>query len=186
MSSHGTSCTSPIEDAHLVAYWANDLPPDELADIEEHLFACTTCCAAAERIGQIARAFRTSLPPVISPAELAVLRAQGATLVENTFAAGARQTVTFEPGIDLMIHRLGGLDLATAERVEVVVRTESGATGVIFEELFAPFDRERGEVLIACQRHFAAYPHDVVFDVRVHRSSRPPELATYFIPHEFP
>ncbi len=185
-SSPGTSCTSPIDDARLGAYWANDRPPDELSAVEEHLFACTACFAAAERIGQIARAFRTSLPPVISPADLAALRAQGHILVENTFAAGARQPVTFEPGVDFLIHRLGGLDLASAERVEVVVRTESGAGGVLFEELIAPFDRDRGEVLIACQRHFSAFPHDVVFDVRVHRPNRPPELATYFIPHEFP
>jgi hypothetical protein len=74
--------------------------------------------------------------------------------------------------------------LADAERVEVVVRSE--AHGVMVHEAFAPFDRERGEVLIACQRHFASMPRDVAFDVRVHRAGgAEPEVTTYYIPHVF-
>lgn len=179
------SCAVPIESARLVAYWANDLAADELEAIEDHLFACETCFASAQRIAQIAEAFRTSIPPVISRDEVAVLRAHGLSIVENAFVAGQRQAVTFAHGLDFLVHRLGGLDLAAAERVEVVVRSESTPV-VMFEELFAPFDRERGEVLIACQRHFAAFPPDVVFDVRVHRAGAPPEVATYLIPHVFP
>ena len=178
------SCGAPIDDARLVAYWANDLPPDEQATVEEHLFACDGCFQAAERIAKVAQAFRASLPPIISAADLAALRAQEVRHVENTFVAGQRQPVVFAPGIDMLIHHLGGLDLADAERVEVIVRNESGAV-VMTEEPFAPFDRERGEVLIACQRHFSAFPRDVAIDVRVHRPSAPPQLATYFIPHTF-
>jgi hypothetical protein len=178
------SCKSPLTNEQLVAYWADDLDDAALESIEDHLFGCDTCLAGAERVAQIAQAFRTSLPPVISPEELDGLRAKGLAIVENLFEAGKRQAVAFEPGVDLLIHHLGGLDLAGAERVQVTVRNESGGP-VIFEEMFAPFDRERGEVLIACQRHFAAYPPDVVFDVRVHRAAAAPELATYIIPHSF-
>ena len=121
------TCRAPSDDARLVAYWANDLSPDEQATVEEHLFACDGCFTAAERIAKVAQAFRTSLPPIISSADLAGLRAQGARLVENTFVAGQRQPVVFAPGIDMLIHHLGGLDLADAERVEVIVRNESGA-----------------------------------------------------------
>jgi hypothetical protein len=178
------SCKSPLTNEQLVAYWANDLDAEAAAAIEDHLFACDSCFASAERVAQIAQAFRGGLPPVISRTELEVLRAKGLAIVENSFVASQRQQVAFEPGVDLLIHRLGGLDLVDAERVEVTVRTESGSD-VIFEEMFAPFDRERGEVLIACQRHFSSYPPDVVFDVRVHRAAQPPVLATYIIPHVF-
>jgi hypothetical protein len=175
---------SCLTNEQLVAYWANDLDAAERDAVEEHLFACDSCLASAERVAQIAQAFRMSLPPVISVPELEVLRSKGLSIVENAFEAGKRQTVAFEPGVDLLIHHLGGLNLDGAERVQVTVRNESGGP-VLFEEMFAPFDRERGEVLIACQRHFASYPPDVVFDVRVHRSGAVPELATYIVPHLF-
>jgi hypothetical protein len=182
--SGGVSCRAPLSNEQLVAYWANDLEPAAHDAVEEHLFACDGCLANAERVAQLARVFRSSLPPVVSRGDIDTLRAQGAAIRENVFEPSKRQTVTFEPGVDILIHRLTGLDLASAERVEVTVRNESGGP-LIFEELFAPFDRERGEVLIACQRHFAAYPPDVVFDVRVHRPAREVELATYIIPHVF-
>lgn len=179
-----TRCATPLTNEQLVAYWASDLDAAAHDAIEEHLFACDRCLASAERVAQLAQVFRGSLPPVISRDELDALRAKGVSVRENVFEPSKRQTATFEPGIDILIHRLTGLDLASAERVHVTVRNESGGP-VIFEEMFAPFDRDRGEVLIACQRHFAAYPPDVVFDVRVHRAAREPDLATYFIPHVF-
>lgn len=176
------SCTTPLTDEQLVAYWADDIDADALAQIEDHIFACEECLARATSLQQIAQIFR-ALPPVISYAELATLRAQGATIIDTDFVAGQRTTVTFEPHVHFMIHHLTGLDLATAERVEVVGRDESG--NIMFVDPLAPFERDRGEVLIACQRHFAAFPRDVVFDVRVHRAATPPVLSTYFIPHIF-
>jgi hypothetical protein len=172
----------PLSNEQLVAYWANDLDAASHDAIEDHLFACDECFAAAQRVGALVQAFRGSVPPVVSQADVDALRAKGLAIVENEFEAGKRQQVAFEPGVDLLIHRLGGLDLSGAERVSVTVRTESGGA-VIFEEMFAPFERDRGEVLIACQRHFTAYPPDIVFDVRVHRPAAPLELATYIIPH---
>ncbi len=178
------TCSNPLSNEQLVAYWANDLDAAAHDAVEDHLFACDLCFASAERVAQLAYAYRASVPPVISRAELDTLRARGIAMRENAFEPSKRTIATFEPDVDLLIHRLTGLDLATAERVHVIVRDESGGT-VIFEERIAPFDRERGELLIACQRHFAAYPHDIVFDVRIFRPEREPELATYFIPHVF-
>jgi hypothetical protein len=177
------SCNAPIGFEQLVAYWSNDLDAETQASVEEHLFACDTCFANAQRLEKVVQAFRLGPPPVISQAEVDALRAQGLNLVENSFAPGQGETVTFAHGIDLLIHRLGGLDLSRADRVEVVVR--SLQHGVIFEEPLAPFDRQRGEVLIACQRHFAAFPPDIVFDVRVHGPAAPADVATYVVPHIF-
>jgi hypothetical protein len=56
----------------------------------------------------------------------------------------------------------------------------------MLEEPFAPFDRERGEVLVACQQHFAELPPDVVFDVRVIPRGGPPARdVRYVVPHLF-
>lgn len=69
-------------------------------------------------------------------------------------------------------------------RVGVTVRSPS-AGEVMHEDPFAPFDRERGEVLIACQKHVAVFLRDVVIDVRIYRDARELQLATYSIPHVF-
>lgn len=164
----------------LVAYWADE-PTDET--LEDHLFACDACTRESERIARIVQAFRTSIPPVVSRADVDALRARGTAIRENAFAPGVRTPARFERGVDLLVHRLAGLDLHAAERVDVTVRTESGQT--LFVDAFAPFDRDRGEVLIACQRHFEAFGDpNVAFDVQIHTGERT-TLATYLIPHEF-
>lgn len=178
-------CTTPLSFEQLVDYFTIELDAAASEAIEEHVFACGRCAAELDRVERIVAAFRGQLPPVISTEQLAELRAEGHEIRESTFLPGERREVRFERGLDFMIHRLGGLALGDASRVSVTVRTES--TGdVVHIEHFAPFDRSRGEVLIACQKHFAAMPHDVVFDVRVHSpSAAVPAVATYSIPHVF-
>ncbi len=68
--------------------------------------------------------------------------------------------------------------------MQLSVRVES--TGdVVFEDHFAPFDRARGEVLVACQRHFSSLPPDIAFDVRAHDPSGRVSLTTFTVPHRF-
>jgi len=174
---------SHLDFATLVDYWTRDLSPAQSEDVEAHLFACDACSAEAERVATIAGAFRGFLPPAISTAQLEELRGRGLAIEENDFVPGARTAVTFAPQLELMIHHLTGLDLAGAERVELTVRSESA--GMLHHDPYAPFDAARGEVLIACQRHFAMMPRDIVFDVDVHRAAAPPVRATYAIPHVF-
>ena len=78
---------------------------------------------------------------------------------------GVRQAV-FPAGADLLVHRLAGLDRTLAERVDVIVR-------------------ERGEVLIACQRRFSGLPTDVAFDVRAHTGDGEAPVRTFLVPHVF-
>jgi hypothetical protein len=174
---------SHLDPATLIDYWTRDVSPEQLDSVEIHLFACDACTAEAERYAKIAGALRGWLSPAISAAQLAELKAQGLVVEENTFAPGTRTTVTFGAQLDLMIHHLAGLDLASADRVELMVRSESA--GLVHHDPFAPFDAARGEILIACQKHFALFPHDIVFDVDVHRSSGPPVRSTYELPHVF-
>ncbi len=177
------TCATPIPYHRLVEYWSVDPSSADADALEEHLFGCQSCTREAERVSVLVQAFRTQIPSVISAAEVDALRARGVAIVEHAFAPGVRTPVTFVRGIDVLVHHLGGLDLGDAERVEVAVRTESGHP--IFDELFAPFDRERGEVLIACQRHFASLPPDIAIDVRVHRRDASPTVATYLVPHHY-
>lgn len=175
---------SHLSHEQLVDYWTVELAPAERDAIEEHLFACEVCTAAGERVAAIVMALRTQVPPVIAVEQLAELRARGLAIGENTFQPGVRTSVTFAPGLDLLIHHLAGLDLADAQRVAVTVRSQASGA-VLFHDPVAPFDRARGEVLIACQRHFAVFPPDPVFHVEVHRAAGPPAVATFDIPHVF-
>ena len=180
-----TQCGSPIAFEQLVDYWTSELDAAAIDGIEEHVFACASCAAEMERVHGLVAVFREHLAPVISVEQLAELRGKGLSIVETTFEPGVRRGVTFERELDFMIHHLSGLSLGDATRVSVTVRSESSGA-VLHEEHFAPFDREKGEVLIACQKHFAMLPADTVFDVRVHVPSTPmPKLSTYPIPHVF-
>jgi hypothetical protein len=180
-----TACATPIAFEQLVDYWTNELDESALATIEEHLFSCGDCTAQMERVHLIVGAFRGQMPPIVSTEQVAQLRSSGARIEENRFEPGIRREVTFPPTLDFMIHHLAGLNLADATRVSVTVRSE-GSGAVIHVEHFAPFDREQGEVVIACQKHFAAFPPDILVEVRVHTAAGAlPALATYPIPHVF-
>lgn len=172
-----------VSDERLVAYWANELSASEVDAVDEHVFACDACARSSSRIATIAAAFRSGVPPVVSRAEIEEHRARGAVVRENEFRPGEQRPVVFDRDVDLLIHRLGGLDLSSAKRVDVVVRTDRGTQ---FHDHYVPFDRDRGEVLIACQRHFEPLGADVVFDVHVHHEAPGvTTVATYDIPHTF-
>jgi hypothetical protein len=166
----------------LVAYWADDVP--NLDDVETHLFACARCTRELERIAAIAIAIRALIPPVIDRATLDLLRRRGLRIVESSFSPGERREVVFREGTDILLHRLAGLSLADADRVELVVSSESSRE-ILVHEANVPFDAEHGEVLIACQRHFSSMPGDVVFEVRAHRRGGPVDVSRYFVPHRF-
>jgi hypothetical protein len=177
------SCSNAVSWEDLVAYWAGDLAPADVDRIDEHLMGCSVCSAESARVSAVAGAVRVLIPPVVTRATVANLRAQGLRIEENAFAPGQRKSVVFPSRIDLLIHRLVGLDLSNVERVHVTVRIES--TGdVLIESPNAPFDAHDG-ILIACQRHFAALPPDIVFDVRAIEASGAERTAVYSIPHVF-
>ena len=175
-------CAHPLAWERLVAYWAGDLPQAELDTIDEHLMGCAACSAEAERVAALVAALHAFIPAVVSRAELESLRARGLRIEENTFLPGQRTIAHFRPGLDVLVHRLSGLELSRAERVALTVRVES--TGQVFlSEPDVPFEPREG-VLIACQRHFEHAPPDVQFEVTV--SSGGVDVSTvYPIPHVF-
>ena len=104
-------------------------------------------------------------------------------LKENVLSPGERREVVFPADADLLLHRLAGLNLARAERVTFTMRAES--SGEMLGAMdSAPFEREEGAVLIPCQRHYAAFPHDTVAEVRIHEPDAE-RVVTYTILHRF-
>jgi hypothetical protein len=178
------SCSEPIAFARLVDYWAGDLDDDEVDRIDEHLMGCAHCTRESASIARLAAAFRGAIPPIVSADEVRQLAARGLAIVTTDFAPDERKEVAFARGVDLMVHRLGGLALADATRVSVVVTAGPG-DDVIGQDDWVPFDRERGELLVACQRHFAGPPADVVFEVHVHRADGEVTRTRYVVPHVY-
>jgi anti-sigma factor RsiW len=178
------TCANPIAWATLVDYWAGDLDDAATAAVDEHLFGCAACTTASARVAAVALAVRDTIPMVVLQDQVERLRARGTRIRENTFAPGDRREVQFAADADLLIHRLGGLDLTGAERVDLRITAES--TGALISEIDGvPFDPAEGTVLVACQRHFAVFPADTVMSVSIRGTGVGPRTATYTILHTF-
>lgn len=177
------SCDSAIGWDELVAYWALDLSETDVARIDVHLMGCAECTATSARVAAVVGAMRAAIPPVVTRAFVEELKSRGLAVRENVFSPDERKAVVFAAELDLLIHRLTGLDLSNTRRVELVVRSESSGE-VLLVHPNAPFDAHEG-VLIACQRHFASQPADTVFEVRAVQASGAEQRATYPIPHFF-
>jgi anti-sigma factor RsiW len=171
------SCTAPIAFETLTAYWAGDLPPPEQEAVEDHLFGCVACTENAARVAAVTEAIRAAVPPVIANSTVASLRARGYVVEDNVVLPDVRSRVTFTKQ-DFIIHRLRGLSLAGAENVSV--RVEAEDTGDVLVDLpSVPFERE--EVLIACQRHFASFPPNIVVVVKSNDGTE----KRFYVEHEF-
>ena len=179
-----TPCHAPIAWEALVSYWAFDTSDDETLAIDEHAIGCSSCSARSASIAAIREAVRAMIPPLISRSQLEQLRARGLATVDNPILPGERTIAHFTKDLELMFHRLRGLDLAKADRVRVTIRVEE--TGdVVLDDPNAPFDAETNEVIVACQKHFAAFPPNLVIEVAAHEPSGSERVARYAIPHVF-
>ena len=177
-------CTRPLTWAELVDYWAGDVPADQVGAVDEHLMACAQCTAESMRIAAITETVRGFIPPIVTDELLAVLRRRGLTVRDNAMRPGERKEVVFPSAVDLLIHRLSGMPLDDAERVQFRLLAES--TGQLLVDVHdVPFDRAAGTVLIACQKHYAAYPPDTIADIHVHDRSGRETVHRFTILHRF-
>jgi hypothetical protein len=177
-------CAQPLSFETLVAYWAGDLPSDETDAVDAHVMGCAGCTRASERVAMVTEGIRAAISPFIARPALEALRARGLRIEENMVRPGERRPLTFRTDVDLLVHRLGGLDLSRAQRVQVRVSVEETGT-LVNETPSAPFDAAAGEVLIACQHHFSALPPNIVFEVSVVEAGATKVLASYTIAHHF-
>ena len=179
-----TPCRQPLAEATLVDYWAGDLPEAELDAVDEHLLGCSACSASSARIAVIASALRVQVPMILRTSDIEKLSARGMRIVQSSFHPGERRDVEFPAGVDILLHRLSGLDLQDATRVSFKMSVES--TQVVLGELDdAPFDRDSGALLVACRPHYAVFPPDTVADLRVHRKDGSSRDYRYTIMHIF-
>jgi hypothetical protein len=179
-----TTTCGAIDYDELVAYWAGELSEGAVERLDEHLMSCSVCTNASRGIAEIASVLREIRAPFLSHAELESLRGTAQRVQENPVRPGERRPVVFGAHTDVLIHRLTGLDLKDAASVGVAVSIEE--TGeVMLEESDVPFDRGSGELLVACQRHFATLPPNVVFEARVRRAGEPDRVVRYAVPHVF-
>jgi hypothetical protein len=146
-------CPSPPSFDTLVDYWSRALSDEETAAVDEHLFGCEVCTERSGKIAALVRTLGKLLTVVISRGRLDQLLAAGARVRDTLVEPGERPTAVFSPGIDYLIHHLRA-PLDGVRRVDCVVSAPDGR--VINDLLHVPFDAERGEVIIACQRHYLA------------------------------
>jgi hypothetical protein len=183
MTTPTAACATPIPWEELVAYWAGELDEREVDRLDDHLIGCPTCSAESARVSAVTEALRAMIPPIIDHARLESLRAAGRGIRDNPVVPDERRLVVFDAQTDLLIHRLR-CDLSRAARVEVHVTAEGTGTALLLEPS-APFDRDSGEVLIACQRHFENFPHDILVEVHAHDAAGVVTIARFPLPHVF-
>ncbi len=175
------TCDTPIPYERLVALWSGDLDADAAAAVDDHLFACDACAATSERLGALVAGLLELIPPVISHTQRDRLAARGMHLRHTDVEPGRDEVeAVYAPEVDLLVHVLHG-DLARADRVDLDLLDPDGESRLAMVDV--PFDRARGEVLIACQRHYRGLGHDPVFQLHVHEHGRRRELGKYRVRH---
>ena len=188
------TCGKPIPLGGLLDYLEGELPESDDQELESHLFRCAICSSEAERLAGLLTSIADAAPTILSPSRFAGLEREGRIERINDMTPGQTAEVLFPESGRLLVHRLGGIDLGSARRVDIDVfesadsadsadSAESGRQALLhFEDV--PFDAERGEVLVACQRHFAdLFPPDIVLSVEVVSADQQEEIARYTVHH---
>jgi hypothetical protein len=175
------TCPTPTPFETLVALWIGDLPPAEAEALEAHLFSCDPCAEASDRLGKLVAGLRQAVPPVISHAQRDRLVAGGLRLHHTPVQSGIDAQARFTSEVDLLVHVLRG-DLSGAEQVDVELLNPQGTA--VVQLTHVPFDRQSGEILVACQRHYQNHPvPDPVFQVHAVAGGVRREVGRYFVRH---
>jgi hypothetical protein len=166
----------------LVEYAAGLLEEPGSEELEAHLFSCRACALEAEKLFALGAAVRAAVPPVLSVELYRRLSEEGRVAAVNPMSPGETSEVRYPPRESLLVHRLGGSDLTRVRRVDVALFDAEGSFLVRFDDV--PFDAERGEILVACQRHFAdVYPPDIDFRVEMLTAERERCETRYTVLH---
>jgi len=165
------------------AWVLDELPTAEAEHFEEHYFGCDACFRRVVDIERAKQQLATSVPPLLTERRLEALTAERRL-----------ETVHVEPGARALIE-LGGdrsvgvwimhAALADVSRVDLEARGESGDVVFAFNDV--PFDRARGQVLLACQLHYRALPGGpkLLVQLREPAEAGGRELGRYHLDHRF-
>jgi hypothetical protein len=175
-----TTCASPLPFETLVDYWSRALSDEEIAAAEEHLFGCAACTDRSGQVAALVRSLGRMLPPVLSPQRLEQLLAAGAQVRHTPVDPDVTATAVFSPGIDYLIHHLRA-PLSDVRRVDCKI--VSGDGHLISDFRHAAFDREKGEVIIACQRHYLVHGLETRFEVTTFHDTGASHVRHYGVMH---
>jgi hypothetical protein len=173
----------PIPFETLTALWAGELAPEEADSVEVHLFSCDACAAAAQQLDRLLGTLYELIPPVLSRAHVERLVANGVRVKELQITRPTGNEAVFTPELDVFVFALHA-DMAGAERVDVEIHDTAGTPHMQFAHV--PFDASRGEVLVACQRHYEAYDtllSDGRFKVFAYAAGQRREIGSFAIRH---
>jgi anti-sigma factor RsiW len=157
---------------------------DERSDeeLEAHLFICGSCTVEAEKLAGLAVAVHRAVPTVLTAERVEALEREGRIAEVKPVSPGHTVEARFPPAEKLLVLRLGGSDLSRARRVDVDLLDLGGRVVARLEDV--PFDGVRGEVLMACQSHFAdMFPHDLTFRLERVVGDRREEANRYTVLH---
>lgn len=175
-------CATPVPAERLLEYFLGELTADEEDQLEAHLFGCAPCAAEAGRLAGLAAAISQVIPPILTRSRFEALEAAGVVSQVNVMRPGDVTQVFFPPSGKALVLRMGGADLGQARRLDVDLRTPTGEPIGRFDDV--PFDASRGEVFVACQRHFAeSFPADMVFILEVVSGDERRRVAEYTVLH---
>jgi hypothetical protein len=163
----------------LVDVWSGERFAPEL---EDHVFACDRCGQQFVRLGKLVTALRGLVPMFISHAHRDRLAQSGMRMRFTRVSAGVTVNVPFPRDVDLLVHVLQ-VDTSGAESVDVDICTRDGKPLVTFEHV--PFDRDAGEVLVACQRHYGEiFDEDPLFRVHTRDGTGRRVAGEYVVLHD--
>ena len=127
------ACASPIADERLIDYWTGDLPVDDGATLEEHLFSCAACSARLEEVASVAGgvaalARQGRISGVISRGLLNRLQRDGVRVRQFTLDPGETVPCAAFPGDDVVVTSLH----ANMAGVRAVSLRVTGPGGTVF------------------------------------------------------
>ena len=175
------TCAAPVSIELLHDYFADELGAAECEALEDHVFSCDECALAFDRAAAFATALRSLIPAVISHKKLESLQRVGQRVRLTPVEPDRAVDVVFAAHLSLLVHALRA-DLRRAERVDLEVLDAAGRTIVGIEGV--PFDRDSGEVLVACQRHYEhAFPEVGWFRLSTVEAGERKPIADYVVNH---
>jgi hypothetical protein len=151
------TCPLSIGRDELARFWLGDLDERETTTLEDHVFECTVCHEGLRGLAAIADGVRVAmaldrLPPLPTPERLAELRASGMRLVVLDAAPGEVVTRPMDLEVDGIVFRLHA-PLSGVAQVDLEICGPAGERFLLVPSV--PFDRAKGEVVLACGRDTA-------------------------------
>lgn len=167
------------------AAWAlGELTDPESERFEAHFFACRRCFEQTERLARLTDGLRSALPPILTPERHQRLRGEHGAVPAVHVAPGEQATIRLGADAQIGIWILHA-SLSDVDHVDFEALTADGSRAFAVPD--APFDRERGEVLLACQLHYRALPTGplLVGKLSARQGANTRLLGEYFLNHDF-